>query len=77
MTKELRILLAEDHCLVRAGFRALLESLEHVSVVAEAENGTEALELIDHVLPRYRPYGYCHAGLKRAGSNSPGTQNPS
>lgn len=51
MTQKLRILLAEDHCLVRAGFRALLESLDHVSVAAEAENGTEALELIDRYCP--------------------------
>jgi len=41
----LRILLAEDHTLVRAGIRALLESLEDVEVVAEASDGREALRL--------------------------------
>ena len=41
----IRILLAEDHTLVRAGIRALLESLEDVEVVAEASNGREALRL--------------------------------
>ncbi len=40
-----RILLVDDHALVRAGIRALLESLEGVSVVAEAGNGSEVLEL--------------------------------
>jgi DNA-binding NarL/FixJ family response regulator len=43
--KPVRILLAEDHTLVRAGIRALLESLENVEVVAEAADGREALRL--------------------------------
>jgi len=40
-----RVLLADDHALVRAGIRALLEALEGVTVVAEAGNGIEVLEL--------------------------------
>jgi len=40
-----RVLLADDHALVRAGIRALLESLEGIAVVAEAGNGGEVLEL--------------------------------
>src|SRR5207248_2343175 len=40
-----RVLLADDHALVRAGIRALLESLEGVTVVAEAGTGSEVLEL--------------------------------
>src|SRR6266705_1304277 len=40
-----RVLLADDHALVRAGIRALLEGLEGVTVVAEAGNGSEVLEL--------------------------------
>ena len=40
-----RVLLADDHALVRAGIRALLESLHGVTVVAEAGNGSEVLEL--------------------------------
>jgi len=39
----IRILLADDHTLVRAGVRALLESLPEVKVVAEAADGHEAL----------------------------------
>jgi len=42
----LRVLLAEDHTLVRAGIRALLESLEGIEVVAEAADGREALRLV-------------------------------
>ena len=41
-----RVILADDHKLVRAGFRAMLKSLPDVEVVAEAENGRDALELI-------------------------------
>ena len=47
----LRILLAEDHTLVRAGIRALLESLEGVEVVGEASDGREALQLAASLHP--------------------------
>ncbi|RPI22972.1 MAG: response regulator, partial [Chloroflexota bacterium] len=39
----IRVMLADDHGLVRAGIRALLESLDGIQVVAEAEDGHEAL----------------------------------
>jgi two-component system, NarL family, invasion response regulator UvrY len=38
----IRVLLADDHALVRTGFRLLLESHPRMSVVAEAESGEEA-----------------------------------
>ena len=44
--KPIRIILAEDHTLMRAGIRALCESLPGVKVVAEAGDGNEALDLI-------------------------------
>ncbi|MEK7293905.1 MAG: response regulator transcription factor [Nitrospirota bacterium] len=44
--RPLRVLLAEDHTLVRAGIRALLESLDGIEVVAEAADGREALRLV-------------------------------
>ncbi len=43
--KPLRLLLADDHTLVRAGLRALLDSMDGVTVVAEADNGEEAVAL--------------------------------
>jgi DNA-binding NarL/FixJ family response regulator len=43
----IRVLLADDHTLLRAGLRSLLEALEGVVVVAEASDGTEALRLIE------------------------------
>ena len=42
----IRVLIADDHSLVRAAIRALLEQLPDIEVVAEASNGREAL---DHV----------------------------
>ncbi|MEI6674037.1 MAG: response regulator transcription factor [Verrucomicrobiota bacterium] len=50
-TRSLRVILADDHALVRAGIRSLLEKLPGVEVVAEAGNGREALELV----LRHRP----------------------
>jgi DNA-binding NarL/FixJ family response regulator len=42
----LRLVLVDDHALVRAGLRALLGEMPGVSVVAEAGDGREALQLI-------------------------------
>jgi DNA-binding NarL/FixJ family response regulator len=44
--KTLRTLLADDHGLVRAGIRALLEQLDGVEVVAESGDGREAINLV-------------------------------
>jgi DNA-binding NarL/FixJ family response regulator len=44
--KRLRILLADDHALVRAGLRALLSELPGVEVVAETGDGREAVRLV-------------------------------
>jgi DNA-binding NarL/FixJ family response regulator len=43
--------LADDHTLVRAGIRSLLETIENLEVIAESGDGREALELI----ARHRP----------------------
>jgi DNA-binding NarL/FixJ family response regulator len=45
--KPIRILLADDHTLVRAGIRSLLQELPGVHVVAEAGDGQTALALIE------------------------------
>jgi len=42
----LRILLADDHTLVRAGIRALLAQMPNIEVVGEAGDGREALALV-------------------------------
>jgi DNA-binding NarL/FixJ family response regulator len=43
--RPVRILLADDHLLVRAGIRSLLEAIEGMNIVAEANNGREAVAL--------------------------------
>jgi DNA-binding NarL/FixJ family response regulator len=48
---KVRVLLADDHTLVRAGIRALLEKIAGFEVVAEASHGREAIELIQKHLP--------------------------
>src|SRR5258708_33999877 len=50
-SKKTRVLLADDHTLMRAGVRALLDDMADCEVVAEASDGDEALEL----LRRHRP----------------------
>jgi DNA-binding NarL/FixJ family response regulator len=46
-----RVLLADDHALVRAGIRALLNTIEGVEVIAEAGDGFEAFRLIEELQP--------------------------
>jgi len=49
--KTIRILIADDHALLRAGLRGLLDGLEGIAVVAEAADGREALEMVGAVRP--------------------------
>jgi len=44
--KKTRVLLADDHTLMRAGVRALLDAMDGYEVVAEASDGDEVLELL-------------------------------
>ena len=49
--KPIRVLIADDHALVRGGIRALAEKIEGVNVVGEAGKGSEALELVNELKP--------------------------
>lgn len=54
MTKSLpkiRVLLADDHTIVRKGIRLLLDAEPSVVVVGEAENGREAVEMAEQLCP--------------------------
>jgi two-component system, NarL family, response regulator NreC len=47
----IRVLIADDHSLVRSGLRALLEAQPDIEVVGEAENGAVALEYCRKLRP--------------------------
>src|SRR5947199_7905201 len=48
---KITVLLADDHTVVRQGLRALLEAEEDVSVVGEAENGRQAVQMTKRLQP--------------------------
>jgi DNA-binding NarL/FixJ family response regulator len=47
----IRVLIAEDHLMVRAGIRALLEKAGDIHVLGEASNGQEAIEMAEQFKP--------------------------
>lgn len=51
MTEVVRVLLADDHAVLRAGLRALLEQEEEFRVVGEASDGVMALNLVEELKP--------------------------
>jgi DNA-binding NarL/FixJ family response regulator len=52
MIDEITVLLADDHALVRRGFRRILEDDEFIKVVGEASNGVEAIAMAEQLKPR-------------------------
>lgn len=52
MTDEITVLLADDHSLVRRGFRRILEDDEALKVVGEASNGIEAIRMAYELKPK-------------------------
>lgn len=48
---QIRIILADDHAVVRAGLRAVLGTAKDLDVVAEATNGREAVDLVERLKP--------------------------
>ncbi len=49
--KSLRVLLADDHALVRAGIRELVTKISGIEVISEASSGRQALEMIESLTP--------------------------
>jgi len=49
--EDYRIMLAEDHDLVRQGIKKLLSEFPHIEVIGEASNGSELLELLKKSTP--------------------------
>lgn len=50
-TPRIRVVVADDHHLVRQGIRALLEKASDIEVVGEAADGYQAVELVDRLAP--------------------------
>lgn len=79
----LRLLIADDHAVVRAGLRALLEGAADLGVIAEASSGEEAVRLTveltpDVVLMDLRFAGTSHGidgveAVRRLAAEAPGT----
>ena len=49
--KTTTIILADDHHVVRQGFKALLDNQEDFSVIAEAGDGLEAVKITERLKP--------------------------
>lgn len=50
-TKPIRVLIADDHALIRQGIRRILEYEDDIRVVGEAENGREAMDFVKTLQP--------------------------
>ena len=51
MAKKIKLLLADDHRVVREGLSAILETKEEIQIVGEAKDGREAVEQARQLLP--------------------------
>ena len=47
----IKIILADDHALVRTGLKRLIDDVDGLSVIAEAENGSEAVKHVNELKP--------------------------
>ncbi|MDQ2712475.1 MAG: response regulator transcription factor [Acidobacteriota bacterium] len=52
MSEAISVLLADDHSLVRRGFRRILEDEEGMQVIGEASNGVEAIRMSHELKPK-------------------------
>ena len=52
MAKPIRVLVADDHTIVRDGLRALLNAESDIQVIGEAQSGREAVQLARKLRPR-------------------------
>ena len=48
---KIRVILADDHAVVRAGILSMIENLAEIEIVGQAGNGREALQLVEKIQP--------------------------
>lgn len=63
MLKPIRVLLADDHALFRAGLRAILQTVDGIEVIADAGDGREALALVERHCPHILVIDISMAGM--------------
>ena len=66
MSEAIRVLLADDHSLVRSGFRRMLEDEPDFEIVGEAADGLEAVRLAAELKPRVIVMDFTMPGLDGA-----------
>jgi len=49
--EKIRVVIADDHAIMRVGIRNILSRSKEICVVGEASNGTEAIQLINDLNP--------------------------
>ena len=49
--RKIRVVIADDHALVRSGLQSILSIFDDIELVAQAENGAEAVSLCEQVMP--------------------------
>lgn len=50
-SQTIRVMIVDDHAMVRAGMKILLEQFEGIQVIGEAANGCQAIELFEQLAP--------------------------
>lgn len=52
MSKKIKVVLVDDHALVRRGFRVMLDDDDAIEVVGEASDGDEAIRIVEKTQPK-------------------------
>ena len=61
MAKKAKVLIADDHKVVREGLSAILETKDDIQVVGEARDGGEAVEKARSHMPAFEPSSRFHS----------------
>ena len=67
----IKVLLADDHSIVRAGLRRLIEESGDMEVIAEAADGREALRSVEKEMPDVAVVDISMPGLDGLGGHQP------